>query len=51
MSEVKKTTKTTIVVDSKLWHQVSIRAAELKITKREFLERALREALRGNLKK
>lgn len=45
MGGVKTTTKTTIVISSELWRQVAIRAAELGITKREFLERALREKL------
>lgn len=38
--------KTTIVIDSGIWHQVGIRSAELKLTKRRFLELALVAALK-----
>ena len=34
-----------IEIDSDLWRLVSIRAAELEITKKEFVETALREKL------
>jgi len=40
------TIKTTVIINAELWHQVSIRAAELRITKRGFLEKALEEQLK-----
>lgn len=38
--------KTTIVIDSGIWHQVGIRSAELKLTKKRFMELALVAALK-----
>lgn len=41
----RKQIRFTVTIDDELWHQVGIRAAQMRMTKRAFLEEALREKL------